>query len=171
MKIYIYRYTHMYRMYREREGEKEREYKGHLCKTAGWHIANNMVNVSVMKLNLQSLHCVKHSLLSWQVLCSSWERRESQGKWWNGQNAFLMHCKKYRVNFNLNSFSYVLFHLVRKCLEDTSFFIIAKQLKRQYFHIWLSVDKTMFDFLVKAMYSAWMWAPSLKTANTYSTNV
>lgn len=31
----------------------------------------------------------------------------------------------------------------------------------QYFHIWHSGDKPMFDFLVKVMCSVWIWAPEL----------
>lgn len=41
-------------------------------------------------------------------------------------------------------------------------FFIANEMNLQYFHIWSSADKPMFDFLVKVMCSVWIWAPGLR---------
>lgn len=135
------------------EKQKERKNKkkcpsmnnGHLCQTPGWHIANKMVNVWAMKLNLCSL------LKAWPKLLSSLAGslyvlgRERKVMERGGTCKRHFQCfTKYQACINLKSFDYLLFHLVWGIACSILFFI-ANQLKLQYFYIWLSGDKTMFD--------------------------
>lgn len=95
-----------------------------------------------------SSHCVKHSLayIAGRHLGEEMKVKET-GEIYK-KASFLMPWKKCRANFNLNSFGYVLFHLVRKCLEDTFLLLLL--------NTWNYSISTFGSLLTKPCLTFWL---------------
>lgn len=130
-------------------------YNGRLCQTAGWYIANKMVNVWAMKLNPCSLLKARPNLLGSLAgsVCVLGEQRKVK------ESISMLY--KIPSFYQFKRFQWSAFSFSRRDCSRRAFFI-ANQMDLQYFHIWSSGDKPMFDFLVKVMCSVWIWAPGFR---------